>query len=127
TLVEPGAASLKFTVQEAVDPAATVPGVHVSEVSVKGMTPVPVSAAVCGDPTALSVIDTMAVRVPAADGLNVTDIEQLLPAATDVPHVLVCAKSLAFIPVTAMLVRERVAVPVLVRVMLCAVLVVPVF
>jgi hypothetical protein len=57
--------------------------------------------------------------------VKVTLILQLAPAATLDPHVLVCAKSLAFVPVTAMLVMVRVALPLLVRVTAWAVLVVP--
>src|SRR5215216_5451786 len=46
-----------------------------------GATPVPVSASVCGVPGALSLIVTLAVRLPAAVGEKVTEIVQLAPGA----------------------------------------------
>src|SRR5450432_1259936 len=52
--------------------------------------PVPVRLAVCGLPAALSVTVTVPVRVPAAVGVKVTLMEQLAPAATELPQVLVC-------------------------------------
>jgi hypothetical protein len=55
--------------------------------------------------------------------VNITAIAQLAPAATELPHVLVCAKLLALVPVTAMLVMLKVALPGLLRVMVSAVLV----
>src|SRR5439155_1738351 len=76
-------------------------------------TPEPVRAAVCGLPVALSVTVTVAVLVPDAVGLNVTLIVQVPPAATDVPHVLLSAKSPLLVPVMAMLVMLRAAFPVL--------------
>ncbi len=56
-----------------------------------GATPVPVRLTLCGLPAALSVIDTVPVRVPVAVGVNVTLIVQLAAAATDAPQVFVCA------------------------------------
>jgi len=54
--------------------------------------PVPLRVIVCGDPAALSVIVTEAVRVPAAAGTKVTLMVQFpLFAATELPHVLDCA------------------------------------
>ena len=53
--------------------------------------PVPVSGTVCGLPVALSAMLTLAVRAPDADGVNVTLMVQLEPAATEVPQVLVSA------------------------------------
>jgi energy-converting hydrogenase Eha subunit E len=47
--------------------------------------PVPLSATVCGEPTALSVSTRDAVSVPAAVGLNSTGIVQLAPAANVPP------------------------------------------
>ena len=89
--------------------------------------PVPVSETVCGPPDALSVIVTEAVRLPVADGVNVTLMEQFAFTASVAllaGQVLVCAKSLAFVPVTAMLEIVRGAVPEFVSVTLCAELVV---
>ena len=54
-------------------------------------TPVPDKLAVCGLPVALSVSVIVPVRVPAAVGVNVTLMEQLAPAASEVPQVLVWA------------------------------------
>jgi hypothetical protein len=71
------------------------------------------------------VIVTAATRLPAAVGLNVTLIVQLLPAATLAPHVLLSAKSPAFVPVTPMLVIARLLPPVLLSVTVCAALVLP--
>jgi hypothetical protein len=65
-------------------------------------TPVPVRLMVCGLPVPSSVTVTAAVRVPSAVGVKVTEMIQLAPTASAVPQVLVCAKSLAFVPVTAM-------------------------
>lgn len=54
--------------------------------------PVPRRVIDCGLPEALSVIDTEAVRVPLALGLNVTRMLQLpLLADTELPQLLVCA------------------------------------
>jgi hypothetical protein len=52
---------------------------------VKGAAPVPVRAAVCGLPGALSATLTEAERDPEAVGLNVTLIVQVPPAATVPP------------------------------------------
>src|SRR5436305_1945247 len=89
--------------------------------------PVPLNPAVCGDPVALSVMLTAALRTPAAVGVNVTEIVQLPPAATLDPQVLVWAKSPLFVPVIAMLVMLRVAVPGLLNVIVWAALVVATF
>ncbi len=53
--------------------------------------PVPVRPTVWGLPLALSVIVMAPVRVPVAVGVNVTLIVQFPLAATDAPHVFVCA------------------------------------
>jgi hypothetical protein len=64
--------------------------------------PFPVKVTVCGLPVALSVIVTAAVSTIVKVGVKVTLIVQVPPGAR-VPHVSVSAKSLAFVPVTAML------------------------
>ena len=87
---------------ERVTPAATVA--------------VPERATICGLPLALSVMLTEAERLPLAVGVKVTLIVQLLLAATELPQVLVWAKSLALAPVIARLVMLKAAVPVLLRV-----------
>lgn len=70
---------------------------------------------------------TEAVREPVAVGVNFTLIEQLAPTATLLPQVFVWEKSTGFAPVKPMLVRLKLAAPVLVSVMFCSALVVPVF
>jgi hypothetical protein len=79
--------------------------------------PVPLKATVCGLPLALSAMETEAVRVPAAVGLNVTLIVQLALAAIPVPHVLVWLKSTGSVPEKLILEMVSVAVPLLVNVM----------
>jgi hypothetical protein len=81
-----------------------------------GAVPVPERLTVCGLPLALSVMLTEAVRLPLAVGLKVTLMAQLLPAATELPHVLVWAKSPALVPVNTRLVMLKVALPELLRV-----------
>jgi hypothetical protein len=56
-----------------------------------GAAPVPERLTVCGLPAALSEMLTVAARVPAAVGVNVTLIVQLPLAATELPQVLVSA------------------------------------
>jgi len=70
---------------------------------------------------------TEAIGVPGLSdvGVKVTLIVQVpLLAGTDVPQVFVCAYSALLVPVTPMLVTLTAAVPVLVSVTVCAVLVV---
>ena len=82
------------------------------------MTPVPVKPTVCGLLGALSAIESVPVRWPAAVGVNVTAIVQLAPAATELPQALVCAKSPD--AVTPEMVND--ALPVFVSVTVCAAL-----
>ena len=99
---------------------AVPPGETVAEVDEPGgavkvkSSPVPVSATVCGLPTALSVMVTTPVLVPVAVGLKVTLRVQLAPAATFEPQVLVWEKS----PLAVMPVMLRAAFPVLLSVTL---------
>src|SRR5207244_4123609 len=90
--------------------------------------PVPASDTDCGLPAASSVMVTVAVRALAAVGVNVRLRRQLAPATTVAPFVQVVpaamAKSPGFKPARTMLVMLRVAVPLLVRVTVCAGLVV---
>ena len=67
-------------------------------------------------PLSVLLIGTYPGTLPKAVGVNFTETLQFAPAATLVPQVLVCAKSPALVPVTAMLVMVRVPVPVLVSV-----------
>ncbi len=88
--------------------------------------PVPVRVTGWGLPDALSAILIDAVRLLMAVGVNVTLIVQLLLAANELPHVLAdTAKSVALVPVTEMPVMVKLALPVLVRVVVRAVLVIP--
>ncbi len=83
-------------------------------------TPMPESATVCGPPP-LCVIVILPAAFPAAEGEKVTEIWQLLAMANEVPQVFVCAKS----PEAEMPLMLSGAFPLLVRVAVCAVLVVP--
>ena len=81
--------------------------------------PVPLSATVCGLPLALSVILTLALRVPVAVGVKVTLIVQVAPAAMVlglIGQVLVWAKSPAFVPVKPIVLMVRAALPLFLRV-----------
>ena len=59
---------------------------------------------------------SVAVRVPAAEGLNVILMAQLDPAPTELPQLLVWIKSPAFVPVTVIPLTLIAALPVLDRV-----------
>ena len=75
--------------------------------------PVPERLTVCGLPRALSVMLSEALRLPLAEGVNVTLIVQRAPPASDLPQVLVSAKLLPLVPVRARLVMLKAALPVL--------------
>jgi len=87
--------------------------------------PVPVSVAVCGELVALSATEMLAERAPALPGVNVTEIVQLAPAASELPQLFVCAKLLALVPVTVMPVIVSAAVPGFDSIRVCAAVVVP--
>ena len=87
--------------------------------------PVPERLTVWGLPVALSATLSVAARAPLAEGLKVTLIVQFAPAATELPQVLVWAKLLEVVPITARLVMVNAALPELVSVIACAVLVAP--
>ena len=80
--------------------------------------PVPVMLTVCSPPLALSVIVTVAERVPAAAGLKATLIAQLAPAATLELQLLLWTKSPALVPDSPMPVMLNDAAPELVRVII---------
>src|SRR5208282_6069593 len=61
-------------------------------------TPVPVRLTICGLSAASSVMLSVALSGPVADGVKVTLIEHIFPATTDVPHVFVWAKSAILFP-----------------------------
>jgi hypothetical protein len=83
--------------------------------------PVPLRVTICGLPGALSEMLSVPLRVPLPVGIRITLIVQLLPAATLVPQLFVCVKS----PLTAKLEIVTTPLPVLVRVMTCALLELP--
>ena len=71
----------------------------------------------------MSAMFSVPVRVPGLEGVKVTLMVQLAPAATEAPQVLLWAKSVVF--VSKMLVMVNVALPVLVSVIVCGALVTP--
>ena len=72
---------------------------------------------------ALSAMLSVALRLPLAAGVKVTLIVQLPLAATELPQVLVCAKSPGLVPVMVRPEIVKAALPVLLRVAVCAALV----
>jgi hypothetical protein len=90
----------------------------VAERLTAGTAPVPERLTAWGLPLALSVMLTEAVRLPLAEGVKVTLIVQLAPPATELPQLLLWAKSPALVPVSVTLVMLNVALPLLVRVTL---------
>src|SRR5437763_12598789 len=100
----------------------------VSETAGTGVVAVPFSVMLCGLPDALSVTLRLALRLPPAVGLNVTEIVQFTFGASvlgPIGHVVVCAKSPGLPPASPTLLIVRGAVPVLVTVAVCAALAVP--
>src|SRR5215469_8907060 len=75
---------------------------------------------VWGDEAALSETDSMADALPANTGVKVMLTEQDPPAWTMDPHVLVCEKLAASVPVSTTAMPVRSAFPELVRVTVCA-------
>src|SRR5580698_1500314 len=65
-----------------------------------GGVPVPVNGSDSGLSGALSVMVTLALSLPTSDGVKVTVTVQVPPAGTDVPQLLLCAKSPLFAPIT---------------------------
>jgi hypothetical protein len=84
------------------------------------LVPVPLTATVWGLPAALSKMFSVAVREPVVVGEKVTLMVQLAPAFTLDPHVFVSAKSLES-PGNSKLVISNVPLPLLVKLMVCAV------
>ena len=110
-------------------PTSWLPNVRLPGLSVTpGAVPVPLSAAVCGLPPALSEMLRAAVLEPAAVGVKVTEMVQLAPAARVlglVGQVFVWPKSAALVPVSPIELIVSGAVPELVKVTFCAALEVP--
>ena len=88
----------------------------VGERLTRAAVPVPERLTVCGLAVALSAMLSEAASVPVTEGVNITAIVQLAPAATELPQVLVWAKSLALLPVSARLVMLKAALPAFLRV-----------
>ena len=72
----------------------------------------------------MSLMVTLALRLPAALGVKVTEMVQVPLAARLLEQVLVWAKSAAFVPLIAILLMLRVAWPLLASVTVWALLVV---
>ena len=70
----------------------------------------------------MSVIVTVAARLAATLGLNVTVIVQLAPAPRLAPQVSVCVKSPGFAPPRTTLLMVKAPLPPLLKVTLCEVL-----
>lgn len=68
---------------------------------------------------------TLAANAPLAEGVKITLIVHWAPAATLDPQLLLSAKALGLVPVSAMLAMLRAALPLLLKVKLWAALVVP--
>ena len=67
------------------------PKPRVRGLTVTGTTPFPVNETICGLLLALSLMVKVPVREPSVVGVNVTLTAQLAPAASELPHVFVCA------------------------------------
>ena len=98
---------------------------EVAERPTMEVVPVPERLTDCGLPVALSVMLMEAERFPLADGVKVTSMEQLDPAATLEPQLLVWLKLLALVPDTATLEMFRSADPESLKVMVRVVLLEP--
>ena len=111
--------------------AVVVPMPVVAKVRLAGVTlaagtptPVPLSATVCVVPLpALSVTVSVALRLPMAAGVNVTEMVQLPPMATEPAQLLLVANDDALVPLMAMLPMVSAAVPELLSVVVSAPLV----
>jgi hypothetical protein len=102
-------------------------GATATEKSGPEFVPVPLSVAVCGLLASLSATLRVAVTAPAAVGVKVTLIVQLLPAARVAVHALVWANDDAPVPVMLTTMLLTVAVLLFFSVTVCAVLVVLMF
>jgi hypothetical protein len=87
--------------------------------------PVPLSVTDCGEPVALSATESMAAKLVAEAGVKVIDMEQLALAASELPQVLVWAKSVGLVPAIEIPEMAKAAVPVFLSVTVCAVEVEP--
>ena len=101
-----------------VEPKVRLVGDMVSELPPVPV-PVPESEMACGEPVALDVMVMAAVNAPVVVGAKWPWMEQLAPAARLVPQVFANTNEEALAPVSAMLVIDSAAVPVLVMVTDC--------
>lgn len=108
-----------------VTPTACVPKLKLLVESFAAV-PVPLSTTCCGLPGALSVMLRAALRAPLAVGLNVMLMVQLALTASELPQLLVCAKSAVFVPVIVIALIVSRAEPVFLSVMVLAELVTPI-
>ena len=95
-----------------------------------GPLPVPAKVTTCWLPVTLlvlSVMDSEAARFPETVGVNVTLIVQVVLAPSELPHVVVSAKSPGLAPVSEMLLMVRARFPLLFTVIFWAVLDEPTF
>jgi hypothetical protein len=112
-------------------PALAAPTVWLANVRLVGerltadVIPVPATLTLWGLWETLSVTVTCAVRVPDAVGWKVTVIVQLAPAAMVDPQLLLCAKSLGFVPPSVMPEMFTVELPTFATMFVWAALVVP--
>jgi hypothetical protein len=90
-----------------------------------GNTPTPVSGTDCGLPGALSVTLTAALRFRVAAGVNVTLMLQVPYGGSDEGQLLVWPKSPLFAPVIWIDVMVSGRLPLLVRVAICGLLLMP--
>jgi hypothetical protein len=92
-----------------------------------GAVPVPLKPTTWGLPLALSVKFSEALRLPVADGVNVTLTVQVLLGVTVAPEQVsaLLAKLLAFVPPMVTVEMLRLAVPLLVTVSAWPALVIP--
>jgi hypothetical protein len=74
-------------------PIASFPNERLDGVAVTAVTPVPLSATICGLLPALSRTLNVPLRVPRAVGLKLTEIVQLLAPLSVAGQLLVCEKS----------------------------------
>ena len=89
------------------------------------VTPVPLRLTFWGLAPPLLETVNVPVLVPAAVGLNVTLIRQLVPAATLLPQPLLGIKSAVLVPAIATLVMLKLTLPTLFRVTVCGALLLP--
>src|SRR5438105_148911 len=88
----------------------------------RAATPVPVKLTMWGEPVALSVMVTEPDRLPAADGLKMTETVQIGRASCRERVELVVLEGAALVNVIATLVMDSAALPEFETVMVCAAL-----